>query len=90
MNKINEKGREWMEENRGIQDPRVLWDLLKYKIRHETIIYSKKRAKERRSVLVNLEEDLRSSLREDQAGVIHVISPIWIKLCQIEVTTKQL
>ena len=39
--------------------PRVLWDFLKYKIRHETIIYSKKRAKERRSLLVNLEERLK-------------------------------
>ena len=34
--------------------------------------------------------DLRPSLREDQAGVIHAISPIWMKLCQIEGTTKQL
>ena len=33
---------------------------------------------------------LRPSLREDQAGVIHAISPIWMKLCQIEGTTKQL
>ena len=35
-------------------------------------------------------EILRPSLREDQAGVIHAISPIWMKLCQIEGTTKQL
>ena len=33
---------------------------------------------------------LRPSLREDQAGVIHAISPIWMKLCQIEGITKQL
>ena len=33
---------------------------------------------------------LRPSLPEDQAGVIHAISPIWMKLCQIEGTTKQL
>ena len=33
---------------------------------------------------------LRPSLQEDQAGVIHAISPIWIKLCQIKGTTKQL
>lgn len=37
VNKINEKSREWIEENREIQDPRVLWDFLKYKIRYETI-----------------------------------------------------
>ena len=33
---------------------------------------------------------LRPSLREDQAGVIHAISPIWMKLFQIEGITKQL
>ena len=35
-------------------------------------------------------EALRPSLPEDQAGVIHAISPIWMKLCQIEGATKQL
>jgi len=59
VNKINEKSREWIEENREIQDPRVLWDFLKYKIRYETIVYSKKKVKERRSVLVSLEERLK-------------------------------
>ena len=32
---------------------------------------------------------LRLSLPEDQAGVIHAISPFWKKLCQIEGTTQQ-
>ena len=59
LNKINQKSREWIEENREIQDPRVLWDFLKYKIRFETIAYSKKKAKDRRSVLVCLEERLK-------------------------------
>ena len=58
MNKINQKSWEWIEENREIQDPRVLCDT-KYKIRYETIVYSKKKAKERRSVLVSLEERLK-------------------------------
>ena len=44
VNKIYEKSLEWIEENREIQDPRVLWDFLKYKIRYETIVYSKKKA----------------------------------------------
>ena len=34
--------------------------------------------------------NLRPSLPEDQAGVMHAISPIWMKLFQIEGTTKQL
>ena len=59
VNKIYEKSRKWIEENREIQDPRVLWDFLKYKICYETIVYSKKKAKERRSVLVSLEERLK-------------------------------
>jgi len=33
---------------------------------------------------------LRPSLPEDQTGVIHAISPFWMKLCQIEGTTQQL
>ena len=35
-------------------------------------------------------KELRPSLPEDQAGVIHAISPFWMKLCQIEGTTQQL
>ena len=33
---------------------------------------------------------LRTSPPEDQAGVLHAISPIWIKLGQIDGTTQQL
>ena len=39
---------------------------------------------------LNLTTHLRPSLPEDQAGVIHAISPFWMKLCQIEGTTQQL
>ena len=35
-------------------------------------------------------KELRPSPPEDQAGVIHGISPIWMKLGQIEGTTQQL
>ena len=34
--------------------------------------------------------DLRPSPPEDQAGVIHAMSPIWIELGQIEGTTQKL
>ena len=47
VNKINQKSWEWIEENRKIQDPRVLWDFLKYKIRYEMIVYSKKKEYDR-------------------------------------------
>jgi len=35
VRKINQKSREWIEESRKIQNPRVPWDFLKYKIRYE-------------------------------------------------------
>lgn len=56
VNKINEKSWEWIEENREIWDLRVFWDFLKYKICYEMIVYSKKKVKEWRLVLVSLEE----------------------------------
>ena len=50
----------WLEEFREVQDKRVLWDLIKYKIRQQTIRYSKTKARERRAnSLQNLEEDLK-------------------------------
>jgi len=58
VNNIKERSREWIEENREVQDLRVLWDFIKCKIRYETIVYSKKEAKERRSVLVRLEDSV--------------------------------
>ena len=48
-----------LEESVEIQDPRVLWDFIKYKIRNETITYSKQVAKERREKLSNLERNIQ-------------------------------
>ena len=49
----------WLEEFKEVQDKRVLWDLIKYEIRQQTIRYSKTKARERRAKLQNLEEDLK-------------------------------
>ena len=49
----------WLEEGKDIQDPRVLWDFIKYKIRHETISYSKQKAKNRREKLSVLEQKIK-------------------------------
>ena len=49
----------WLEEFKEVQDKRVLWDLIKYKIRQQTIRYSKTKARERRAKLQNLEKDLK-------------------------------
>ena len=48
-----------LEEGVEIQDPRVLWDFIKYKIRNETITYSKRVAKERREKLSTLERNIQ-------------------------------
>ena len=57
---INNKYSEWEQEGKEIQDPRVLWDFIKYKIRQETISYSKRKARERRANLHDLEKRLKS------------------------------
>ena len=49
----------WLEEFKEVQDKRVLWDLIKYKIRQQTIRYSKTKACKRRAKLQNLEKDLK-------------------------------
>ena len=42
-----------------LKDPRVLWDYVKYKIRQETIVYSKSQARERRATLTILERKIK-------------------------------
>ena len=56
---ITDKYTIWLEEGKDIQDPRVLWDFIKYKIRYETITYGKQKAKSRREKLSALEEKLK-------------------------------
>ena len=51
----------WLEEFKEVIDKRVLWDLLKYRIRQFTISYSKTKARNRRTKLDELEEKLRHS-----------------------------
>ena len=49
----------WLEEFQEITDKRLLWDLIKYKIRQVTISYSKEKAKERRKKITELEKKLK-------------------------------
>ena len=49
----------WLEEFKEIFDKRILWDLLKYKIRLFTIDYSKIKARSRRANLIEVEGKLR-------------------------------
>ena len=48
----------WNEEFKEVTDPRLFWDLMKYRIRQESISYSKQKAKKRRSKMATLEAKL--------------------------------
>ena len=48
----------WQEEFKEIINKRVVWDLLKYKIRLFTIDYSNIKARSRRANLIEVEEKL--------------------------------
>ena len=56
---INQKVPDWREEFSDVSDKRVLWDLIKYRIRQVTIKYSKEKARARRDKLANAESLLR-------------------------------
>ena len=49
----------WLEEGKDFQDPRILWDFIKYKIRYETIDYSKQKARNRKKKLSAVEEKIK-------------------------------
>ena len=53
---LDENVKEWLKEFKEVVDKRVLWDLLKYKIRQLTINYSKTKARNRRTKESKLEE----------------------------------
>jgi len=48
----------WNEEFKEVTDPRLFWDLMKYRICQESISYSKQKANERRSKMATLEAKL--------------------------------
>ena len=60
------KTKNWFEDFKEGNDERVsLWDLVKYKIRQRTIIYSKAKArKKKREKEKQLEESLRNCTTE--------------------------
>ena len=57
---IRDKYCTWIEEGREFEDPRVLRDYIKYKIRQETITHSKFKARERRATLTSLERKTKN------------------------------
>ena len=61
VNLINMQYSQWIEEFKEVDDKRVLWDLIKYKIRQETMRYSKGKGKQRRQALDNVEKQLKQT-----------------------------
>jgi len=61
INTINENIPQWIEEVVNENDIRICWDWLKYKIRYETMRYSKKKARERKEKLCVLEKKLKQA-----------------------------
>ena len=57
---LNNEYKNWLEEFGAVKDKRVLWDLIKYKIRQYTITYSKAKARKKREKLNRLEERLKN------------------------------
>ena len=45
---MEQKIPEWINENVSIEDKRVRWDFLKYQIRKESVMFSKRLAREKR------------------------------------------
>ena len=56
---INQKVPDWREEFSDVRDKRVLWDLVKYRIRQVTIKYNKEKARVRCDKLANAESLLK-------------------------------
>ena len=57
---LDENIKNWLEEFKEVVDKRVLWDLLKYKIRQLMIKYSKEKAHSRKAKIKDLEEKLQN------------------------------
>jgi len=55
---ITSKYPEWLDEFNDVNDKRVPWDLIKYRIRQVSIKYSKEKARERRNRLAETEQKI--------------------------------
>ena len=50
----------WLDEFKDITDKRILWDLIKYRIRQVSIKYSKEKAHKRRGKITDIEASLKT------------------------------
>ena len=63
---------EWKTEINFCNDPRIVWDWIKFKVRQETITYSKQKARQRRDKLTIIENKLKICEEEVAASPIPV------------------
>ena len=56
---ISSKYSDWLDEFKVVNDKRVLWDLIKYRIRQVLIKYGKEKARERRARLAEAEQRVK-------------------------------
>ena len=59
---INNKLPAWLEEGKGLDDPRSMWDWIKFNIRSNSIIFSKQIASIRRRQEEELNQKYQASL----------------------------
>ena len=57
---LNESLPIWLDEFKDITDKRILWDLIKYRIRQVSINYSKEKARKRRKKITDIEASLKT------------------------------
>ena len=65
---INQSVPIWLNEFKDIGDKRLLWDLIKYKVRQVTIKYSKKKAHKKREKISKIEAPLKISEKNCSAN----------------------
>ena len=56
---MNHKIPEWIEEFEDVNDKRVLWNLVKYRVRQFSMKYCKEMARQRKADLSTIETELK-------------------------------
>ena len=67
---INSRYEVWVDEFKNIDDPRLFWDLIKYKIRQDTTFYSKCKARERKAKMADLAKKIEKPSGTMRSGPV--------------------
>ena len=66
---INESVPKWLDEFSSVIEKRLLWDLIKYRIRQVAMKYSKEKARQRRKNISDIEASLRARFFIQNSGM---------------------